>query len=213
MLRLTVLPQPDALLRLAPGVVQARLMEAMLGHMFPSARMDEFRAVWDRRFLFHTPGRELALLMCMNREGIHVRPHAGESPDVTISGDLMALTALCLGLEDSDSLFFSRRLLMTGDTSVGLLFKNILGRLDFDLRGELAERLGSRAAEVLWRMGGQGLSLIERLDHGLAEHGQRLGQRFGLVPVEKVRQLEAELAHMRAVQRRPRQRRTSPAAS
>ncbi len=213
MLRLSVLPQPDFLLRLAPGFAQARLMEGMLSHMFPSARMEEFREIWGRRFLFHTPGHELALLMYMGEAGIRVRPHAGESPDVTISGDLMALTALCLGLEDSDTLFFSRRLLMTGDTSTGLLFKNILGRLDFDLHRELAERLGMQAADALWRMGSQGLGLIERLDHGLAECSQRLGQRFGLVPEKKVRQLEAELARMRETQRRPRRRRASPATS
>ncbi len=188
-------------------------MEGMLSHMFPPERMEEFREVWGRRFLFHTPAHELALLMYMGEAGIRVHPHAGEVTDVTICGDIMALTALCLGLEDSDSLFFSRRLLITGDTSTGLLFKNILGRLDFDLRGELAERLGVHATDILWRMAGRGVDMIERLDHGLAKGGQRLGRHFGLVPAEKVRQLEEELARMRMSRRRPRRRRATPTTS
>jgi len=112
---------------------------------------------------------------------------------VTIRGDLMALTALCLGLEDSDSLFFSRRLLMTGDTSVGLMFKNILTNLDFDLRVELANRLGEHTADRVWRMGQQAIKAVEFADKRLADASLSIGQRFGLSSNEKIETLETEL--------------------
>jgi len=213
MLQLTVLPQPDFLLRLVPKFLQAQFMETLLNRIFPSTVMEVFLEIRGKRFLFCTPGRELGLLMHIGCRRIHVRPHAGETPDVTICGDLAALVALCMGLEDSDSLFFSRRLLMTGDTSTGLLFKNILTRLDFDLRNELEHHLGKRAADMLWHMAERGADLVEQLDQNLAEGSARLGGQFGLIPAKRVQHLEAELARMRETQARLERRRTGRLAS
>ncbi|MFQ5356523.1 MAG: SCP2 domain-containing protein, partial [Mariprofundaceae bacterium] len=137
MLKLKALPRPELFLHLMPDILQARFMETLLNRMFPDSVMQELQAINGKEFLFCTPNGELRLMMCIEQHHISIHPHHGEVSDVTIRGDLIALTALCLGLEDSDSLFFSRRLLLTGDTSTGLLFKNILTRLDFDLRLEL----------------------------------------------------------------------------
>jgi predicted lipid carrier protein YhbT len=49
-----------------------------------------------------------------------------------ISATTRDYLALALREEDPDTLFFSRRLLMEGDTDLGLLVKNTLDAVDWD---------------------------------------------------------------------------------
>ena len=66
------------------------------------------------------------------------RPQAGT--DLTIGAAAYDLVLLARRQEDPDTLFFSRRLALEGDTELGLLFKNTLDALEvpaFDL-GALA---------------------------------------------------------------------------
>jgi len=51
---------------------------------------------------------------------------ADQPPEMTISASLRDFIALALGEEDADSLFFARKLLMEGDTTLGVLVKNTL---------------------------------------------------------------------------------------
>jgi len=193
MIKLTVLPQPDFFLRLLPGFAQARVFDQLMNKIFTGQALVQLQALAGKKLLFCTPDGELALIMCIGSDRIHIHPpSAAESPDVTIRGDLTALVALCLGLEDSDSLFFSRRLLMTGDTAVGLMFKNILTNLDFDLRAELQKRLGNHMADRLWGMGRQAIKTIEFADRRLADASLSIGQHFGLTSNEKIKALETE---------------------
>lgn len=61
------------------------------------------------------------------RDGdIKLIPHMAVAPDVTMSGDFDVLFELLLGTVDPDTVFFSRRLEITGDTAVAIHFKNIL---------------------------------------------------------------------------------------
>jgi O2-independent ubiquinone biosynthesis accessory factor UbiT len=60
-----------------------------------------------------------------------------KEPDLTISASAYDFLMLALRKEDPDTLFFSRRLCMEGDTELGLLVKNTLDALElppFDLR-------------------------------------------------------------------------------
>ena len=68
-------------------------------------------------------------------------PAAGQKPDLIISATTRDFMALALREEDADTLFFSRRLRMEGDTDHGLLVKNTLDAVDWDA---LKERLGGR---------------------------------------------------------------------
>ncbi len=51
-------------------------------------------------------------------------------PDLTITASARDFLALALREEDPDTLFFSRRLLMEGDTELGLLVKNSLDQVE-----------------------------------------------------------------------------------
>lgn len=53
------------------------------------------------------------------------------SPDVQISASAFDYLLLARRKVDPDSLFFSRRLLIEGDTELGLLIKNTLDAVDF----------------------------------------------------------------------------------
>ncbi|MFQ5735714.1 MAG: SCP2 domain-containing protein [Thermodesulfobacteriota bacterium] len=60
---------------------------------------------------------------------IKVVPHVTREPDVTMSGKVAVLLEVLTGKEDPDTVFFSRRLEITGDTATAIHFKNILAAL------------------------------------------------------------------------------------
>lgn len=62
----------------------------------------------------------------------HAAATAGARPDLIISATTRDFIALALREEDPDTLFFSRRLRMEGDTDLGLLVKNTLDAVDWD---------------------------------------------------------------------------------
>lgn len=54
------------------------------------------------------------------------------SPDLILQGTVYNYMLLASRQEDTDTLFFSRRLLMQGDTELGLFVKNFLDGMDMD---------------------------------------------------------------------------------
>lgn len=51
-------------------------------------------------------------------------------PDVTVRASALDFVALALRREDPDTLFFTRRLVITGDTDLGLAVKNALDAIE-----------------------------------------------------------------------------------
>ncbi len=164
MLKLTILPEPTLLLRPVPAFIQAGLLQNILEQMLDEEAMQRFSELSGTHFLFRTFDDIVHLGMTFSDGSIRVRAAPAREADVTISGSLPALIALCFSLEDADSLFFSRCLLLTGDTASGLLFKNVLANLDFDLHTVLQNRFGARMADTLWRMASRAIAGIERTD-------------------------------------------------
>ena len=75
-----------------------------------------------------------------------------KAPDLTISASAYDFLMLALRKEDPDTLFFSRRLCMEGDTELGLLVKNTLDGLELpplDLRSFSPHRI---LAEIRGRL-------------------------------------------------------------
>lgn len=72
----------------------------------------------------------LTLLFTMTPKGF--RPAVSSAkPDLMISAKVRDFLALALREEDPDTLFFNRRLVMEGDTDLGLLVKNTLDAVDW----------------------------------------------------------------------------------
>ena len=69
-------------------------------------------------------------------------------PDVTIRGSLSDLRRLAIRREDADTLFFERRLSLEGETQTGLLVKNMLDALDWDLEAHLRSVLPQPVASL-----------------------------------------------------------------
>ena len=61
-------------------------------------------------------------------DAIGLRPAFGK-PDVTVRATLADYVALARRREDPDTLFFTRRLVLEGDTELGLEIKNALDAL------------------------------------------------------------------------------------
>lgn len=57
--------------------------------------------------------------------------HSNAAPDVTFGASVADYLILARRQEDPDTLFFQRRLLIEGDTEVGLALKNLMDATDF----------------------------------------------------------------------------------
>ncbi|MFV2033028.1 MAG: SCP2 domain-containing protein [Gammaproteobacteria bacterium] len=57
---------------------------------------------------------------------------AGNSPDLIFRGNVYDFLLLAARREDSDTLFFQRRLKIEGDTDMGLAIKNFLDAIDME---------------------------------------------------------------------------------
>ena len=97
--------------------------------------------------------------------------HDGAASDVTIRGALEEFWRLATRAEDPDTLFFSRRLAVEGDTETGLHVKNLLDALDYDIEAHVRAVLGGAAAAPL-------LALVRRL--GVSRFESPLSARSGL---------------------------------
>ena len=65
-------------------------------------------------------------------DGLRFSAYSGGAPaDLTIRAATSGFLALALRREDPDTLFFTRRLVMTGDTDLGLVVKNLLDAIDW----------------------------------------------------------------------------------
>jgi predicted lipid carrier protein YhbT len=80
-------------------------------------------------FLFEARDIEKSFYLDIKEDDIKVIPHMTGEPDVVMRGEAKVLMDLLLGKEDPDTVFFSRRLEISGDTAAAILLKNILADL------------------------------------------------------------------------------------
>ncbi len=65
----------------------------------------------------------------LHEDGLHL---ARQPAEATVSGSLTDLLLLASRQQDADTLFFQRKLTLTGDTELGLMLRNLLDRLPWD---------------------------------------------------------------------------------
>jgi predicted lipid carrier protein YhbT len=58
-----------------------------------------------------------------------------------INGTMVDLLRLMNRQQDPDSLFFQRRIMLTGDTELGLQIRNVLDAIDMDESPEIIQRV------------------------------------------------------------------------
>lgn len=83
----------------------------------------------DKLFLFEATDIKKAFYLHVLDNDIKVSLHSSRTPDVSMKGSFGVLADVMLGKVDPDTVFFSRRLEITGDTAAAIYFKNILAAL------------------------------------------------------------------------------------
>ena len=116
------LPQLPPTLALTTGLNLA------LGRILPR---EDLEPLTGKRLQLEVTDAGLTLRYTLTARGF--RPRLDRLPaDLVLRATTRDYIALALREEDADTLFFSRRLIMEGDTDLGLLVKNTLDAVDWD---------------------------------------------------------------------------------
>lgn len=111
----------------APTLALTTALNLALGRILPR---DQLEPLSGRKLRIKVIDAGLTLDFCL--EGGSFRgARTPAKPDLTLSATARDYLALALREEDADTLFFSRRLIMEGDTDLGLLVKNTLDAVDW----------------------------------------------------------------------------------
>ena len=113
--------------QLPPTLGLVTALNLALGRILPRDTLDPLTG---KLVCLRVTDGGLTLLFTLTPKGF--RPAVSSAkPDLTISARARDFLALALREEDPDTLFFNRRLLMEGDTDLGLLVKNTLDAVDW----------------------------------------------------------------------------------
>lgn len=155
------LPAPLAKLsgrlpQLPPTLLLTTLLNLSLDRLLPR---EPLQPLYGKRLQICVRDAGLNLRFTMGRR--HFHPSFDPRPaDLTITARSRDFLALMLREEDADTLFFSRRLLMEGETELGLLVKNTLDTVELpqldagrlapaQIWQQLQERLRGTRADTL----------------------------------------------------------------
>ena len=129
------LPSPTPLMgaidRRVPLLLKQRLVEPSLNRLFREAIADgEFDEFEGRCIRLEVTGGQPGLTLSFDNGRLKVLKGPGEA---TIRGSLAAFKTLAERKQDPDQLFFQRRLVIEGDTELGLGLKNLLDSLEWNI--------------------------------------------------------------------------------
>lgn len=113
------------------GLQRLALQHALNRWLSAPLRAGEFELLRDRWLCLQVRDLGLAWCLTLGREGLRIAQRA--PAQVTISGNWREFLLLASRQEDPDTLFFRRRLVIEGDTELGLAMKNLIDSLDPDL--------------------------------------------------------------------------------
>lgn len=118
-------------LRLIPLWIEAIGMGAVMGAIVDGNKRfkERLREIDDKIFLFEAVDLNKKIYLRIKDGDIKIIPHFAKGPDVVMTGETRVFFGLLLGKEDPDTVFFSRKLQISGDTAAAIRFKNILNSL------------------------------------------------------------------------------------
>jgi predicted lipid carrier protein YhbT/chorismate mutase len=170
---LRVLPPPARiapLLRLLPRQWSRRALEVAMARVLDAPlREGAFDFMRGRRLGIEVPDLGLAWVIQLHEGRLRT---TDEPAEASVRGSATDLLLLASRLEDADTLFFQRRLVVTGDTELGLTARNLLDRLPWEsvpLGLRIALDRGARlarAAREAHRGGARSPAAAPRMDRG-----------------------------------------------
>lgn len=134
--------------RLIPFPLQRAVLEHALDTMFreqlDSGALDFLKRRWIT-VVIEDAG--LQWTITLGTRGLLVID-GGAEPEVTFRGGLREFVLLASRRRDPDTLFFQRRLSVTGDTALGLACKNLMDSVEWDRWPPVARQLLQTAGEL-----------------------------------------------------------------
>lgn len=118
-------------LKLTPFAVKKRVIEQLVNWQFSQALADGELEFLDNRWL-KVEVRDLGLSWFITLQNEKLKISQSADADVTFSGNTNDLILIAARKEDPDTLFFQRRLIIEGDTELGLYVKNLMDSVDLD---------------------------------------------------------------------------------
>jgi len=117
---------------LVPFIVQKRLLSELLHKLLSEAIEDDDLDFLQNKWLkIEVTDLKFIAYLSFAEQKFVIKEHC-EKSDVTFSGALNEFILIAGRKEDPDTLFFQRRLVIEGDTELGLEIKNLLDNIDFD---------------------------------------------------------------------------------
>lgn len=130
---LRLLPPPKrwaSVLRACPQALQRRWLEQAMQHALAAPLSTGALAfLQDRRLGIEVNDLGLRWVVTLDRGRLRT---VGQPAEASVRGSATDLLLLAGRLEDADTLFFQRRLVLTGDTELGLTARNLLDRLPWE---------------------------------------------------------------------------------
>ncbi|CAD5110582.1 ubiquinone anaerobic biosynthesis accessory factor UbiT [Zestomonas carbonaria] len=115
--------------RRVPFAVQRLVLEKAMARLFAAPLAEGAFDLLDGRWL-RLEISDLDMAWCLTSDGKGLRVASRAPVDVCIRGNWREFLLLASRQEDPDTLFFRRRLVIEGDTDLGLAVKNLLDGLD-----------------------------------------------------------------------------------
>jgi predicted lipid carrier protein YhbT len=128
-----LLPTPLSLpLRAIPSFVHNKALVTTLNKIFnKDLKEGELDFLQDKTVHIAIEDAGIEYRFSLNEDKL-IAGDKNQSPDLLLKGTIYDYLLLASRREDTDALFFSRRLHMEGDTELGLHVKNFLDGLDMD---------------------------------------------------------------------------------
>ena len=119
-------------LKFIPALLQAAGLGLFLDHVVennPEFR-ERLEEIDDTHFLFEATDIGKRFYLHIKDKAIKVKLHHPAPPDVVMKGEFSVLLGLLTSKVDPDTVFFSRKLEISGNTATALCFKNILDSME-----------------------------------------------------------------------------------
>ena len=139
-------------LSLTPVALHNRIFVTAINRMFRQAlKDDELEFLQGRVVAINITDADLHLRFTLKDQQIK-SCHAKVAADLSISGNVYDFLLLASRREDPDTLFFNRRLKLSGDTELGLYVKNFLDAMDLTDQWAYICKISDRASRIAERM-------------------------------------------------------------
>jgi O2-independent ubiquinone biosynthesis accessory factor UbiT len=119
-----------------PSFALSRVLDLVLVDIIQHG---DLQALYGKRIAINVTDAGLRLHFNVNASGFSAIAPQGSLPDLAISATMQDFYLLATRREDPDTLFFNRRLVVEGDTELGLTAKNTLDGIELPSLGAMLQ--------------------------------------------------------------------------